>query len=179
MRWKVGAERPLYVDDWLDIRVADVELPDGQHLEHRLVRTKPGAGAVAINRDRNVLLLWRHRFITDTWGWEIPIGRIEEGESAVDAAAREFEEETGWRPGPLRPLIYVQPTPGLTTSEHHIFRADEATYIGEATDKSEADQVAWLPLAELRALIGKAEITSGTTIAALLYLLSDPSLSGQ
>jgi hypothetical protein len=28
----------------------------------------------------------------------------------------------------------------------------------------------------LRALIGKAEITSGTTIAALLYLLSEPSL---
>lgn len=178
MKWKVGPERPLYVDDWLDIRIADVELPDGQHLEHRLVRTKPGAGAVAINRDQHVLLLWRHRFITDRWGWEIPIGRIEEGESPVDAAAREFEEETGWRTGPLRPLIYVQPTPGLSSSEHHIFRADEATYIGEAADKSEAERVAWLPLADLRALIDKKEITSGTTIAALLYLLSGPSLPG-
>lgn len=178
MEWKVGSERPLYVDDWLDIRVADVELPDGQHLEHRLVRTKPGAGAVVINGDQQVLLLWRHRFITGTWGWEIPIGRIEEGESPIDAAAREFEEETGWRPGQLRPLIYVQPTPGLSTSEHHIFRADEATYIGEAADKSEAERVDWLRLADLRALIGKAEITSGTTIAALLYVLSEPSLPG-
>jgi 8-oxo-dGTP pyrophosphatase MutT (NUDIX family) len=176
MEWKVGPERPLYVDEWLDIRVADVELPDGQHLEHRLVHTRPGAGAVAINGDQKVLLLWRHRFITRTWGWEIPIGRIEEGESAVDAAAREFEEETGWRPGPLRHLIRVQPTPGLSTSEHHIFRADEATYIGEAVDKSEAERVAWVPLSELRARIEKEEITSGTTIAALLYLLSEPSL---
>jgi len=48
----------------------------------------------------------------NTWGWEIPIGRIEEHETPADAAAREFEEETGWRPGPLRHLINVQPTPG-------------------------------------------------------------------
>lgn len=175
MEWKVRSERPLYVDDWLDIRVADVELPDGQHLQHRLLRMKPGAGVVATNRNQSVLLLWRHRFITSTWGWEIPIGRIEVGESPVNAAAREFEEETGWRPGPLRPLVYAQPMPGLSTSEQHIFRADEATYIGEATDKFAAERVAWLPLAEVRALIGKAEITSGITIAALLYLISEPT----
>jgi 8-oxo-dGTP pyrophosphatase MutT (NUDIX family) len=174
MEWKVGPERSLYVDDWLDVRVADVELPDGQHLEHRLVRTRAGAGAVVINRNCHVLLLWRHRFITRTWGWEIPIGRIEEGESAVAAAARECEEETGWRPGSLRPLIYVQPTPGLSTSEHHIFQASEATYVGEA-DSSEAERVDWVPLADVRALIEKAEITSGTTIAALLYVLGGPS----
>jgi 8-oxo-dGTP pyrophosphatase MutT (NUDIX family) len=174
MEWKVGQQRSLYVDDWLDVRVADVELPDGQHLQHRLVRTRPGAGVVAINRDQRVLLLWRHRFITSTWGWEIPMGGIEEGESHVDTAAREFEEETGWRPGPLHPLITVQPTPGLSTSRHHIFRADEATYIGEAADKSESDRVAWMPLADVRPLIKKGEMTSGTTIAALLYILSEP-----
>ncbi len=173
MEWKVGPQRSLYVDDWVDVRVADVELPDGQHLEHRLVHAKAGAGVVAINRDQ-VLLLWRHRFITSTWGWEIPMGRIEGCEPAIDAAAREFEEETGWRPGPLHPLIYVQPTPGLSTSEHHIYRADEATYIGEAADKCEADRVAWVPLADVRALIEKGKMTSGTTIAALLYVLSEP-----
>lgn len=178
MKWKIGPERELYADDRLKVCAADVELPDGQHLEHRLVRTSPGAGVVAINSDQQVLLLWRHRFITDTWGWEIPIGRIEDGESPADAAAREFEEETGWQPGPLRPLICVRPTPGLSTSAHHIFRADKATYIGEAADKCEAEHVDWVPLAESRALIGKAEITSGTTIAALLYVLNEPSLAG-
>jgi 8-oxo-dGTP pyrophosphatase MutT (NUDIX family) len=177
MEWKVRQERSVYADNWLDVRIADVELPDGQHIEHRLVRTRPGAGAVAVN-DQRVLLLWRHRFITGTWGWEIPIGRIEEGETPAEAAAREFEEETGWRPGRLRPLIYVQPTPGLSSSQHRIFRADEATFIGEAADKSEAERVAWLPLGDLRALIEKEEITSGTTIAALLFLLSEPSLRG-
>ncbi len=178
MEWKISGERQLYLDHWLDIRAADVELPDGQHLEHRWVVTKPGAGVVAINRYQQVLLLWRHRFITGTWGWEIPIGGIEQGELAAHAAAREFEEETGWRPGPLRHLMCLRPTPGLSTSKHDIFLADEAIHIGERADKCEAERVEWVPLAETRALIEKAEITTGTTMAALLYLLSEPPLPG-
>jgi 8-oxo-dGTP pyrophosphatase MutT (NUDIX family) len=172
MEWRVVSERPLYTDDWLKIRIADVDLPDGTRLEHRLIRTHPGAGTVAIDPHQRVLLLWRHRFITKTWGWEIPIGRIEAGESPADAAKREFQEETGYRPGSLRPMLQVQPTPGLTTSVHHIFRADEATEIGPA-DRNESDRVAWIALADLRSLIDKGEITSGTTLAALLYLLCE------
>ena len=89
MRWIVHSEKPLYTDPWLDIRLADVELPDGRHLEHRLIRTLPGAGAVVTGQQNRVLLLWRHRFITDTWGWEIPVGRAEPGEDPAQAAARE------------------------------------------------------------------------------------------
>jgi hypothetical protein len=78
MKWKVISEQPLYHDEWLDIRLAALELPDGRHLAHRLIRTPPGAGAVDTNDDQRVLLIWRHRFITSTWGWEIPIGKIED-----------------------------------------------------------------------------------------------------
>ena len=42
MRWIVHSDKPLYNDPWLDIRFADVELPDGRHLEHRVIRTPPG-----------------------------------------------------------------------------------------------------------------------------------------
>ena len=44
------------------------------------------------------------RFISDTWGWEIPAGKVDPGETPAEAAARETEEETGWRPGPLTHL---------------------------------------------------------------------------
>jgi 8-oxo-dGTP pyrophosphatase MutT (NUDIX family) len=171
MEWRVVSEQTLYHDEWLDIRMADVELPDGRHLAHRLIHTPPGAGAVVTDDDQRVLLIWRHRFITGTWGWEIPIGKIEERETPAEAAAREFEEETGWQPGPLRPLISVQPTPGISNSEHHIYRADHATYVGEPADHIESARVAWIPLSDLRSLVDKGEITSGTTLAALLYIL--------
>lgn len=168
MRWTVRSEKQLYEDQWLDIRVADVELPGGRHLEHRLIRTPPGAGAVVVV-DGSVLLMWRHRFITDTNGWEIPIGEINPGEDPADAAARETEEETGWRPGPLRFLLRVEPTPGLSDSVHHIYAAREAKHIGQPEDDFESDRVGWVPLADVPSLIRRGEITSGTTIAALLY----------
>ncbi|MER5643253.1 NUDIX domain-containing protein [Streptosporangium sp. NPDC002524] len=173
MRWQVHSEKPLYTDPWLDVRVADVELPDGRHLDHRLIRTAPGAGAVVTDARHRVLLIWRHRFITDSWGWEIPIGGIEDGEEPIAAAAREAEEETGWRPGPLRPLLRVQPTNGISDSVHHIFRAHSATHIGPPTETWEAERVEWVPLTDIRGLVGKGDIVCGTSMAALLYALTE------
>ncbi len=172
MRWIVRSEKPLYSDPWLDIRVADVELPGGRHLEHRVIRTSPGAGAVVTDEGSRVLLLWRHRFITDTWGWEIPIGRAEPGEDLAAAAAREVEEETGWRPGPLTPLLRVEPTPGISTSVHHLYRARSATRIGAPEDDFESSRVEWVPLDTIRGLIDAGQVSSGTTLAALLYTLA-------
>jgi 8-oxo-dGTP pyrophosphatase MutT (NUDIX family) len=172
MRWIVRSEEPLYTDPWLDIRLADVELPDGRHLQHRVIRTPPGAGAVVTDQQRRVLLLWRHRFITDTWGWEIPLGKAEPGEDLAVAAAREAEEETGWRPGPLSPLLQIEPTPGISDSVHHLFRADSATQVGPPEDDFESSRIEWVPLETVPALISKGHISSGTTLAALLYTLA-------
>jgi len=172
MRWIVHSEKPLYNDPWLDIRLADVELPDGRHLQHRVIHTPPGAGAVVTDEHRRVLLLWRHRFITDTWGWEIPVGKAEPDEDLAAAAAREVEEETGWRPGPLRPLLRVEPTPGISSSVHHLYRADSATRIGAPEDDFESSRVEWVPLDTIAGLIAAGQISSGTTLAALLYTLA-------
>jgi 8-oxo-dGTP pyrophosphatase MutT (NUDIX family) len=178
MQWRVISERPLYTDPWLDIRLADVVLPDGRHLDHRVIRTVPGAGAVLVNDQHEVLLLWRHRFITDTWAYEIPMGGIDDGEDPATAAAREVEEETGWRPGPLRALIYVEPSNGLIDARHHIFTANSATYIGPPTEGIEADHATWIPLAKVRDLIAAGQIVGGTTIAALLYLVTESPCQG-
>jgi len=171
MRWEVRSEKPLYTDEWLDVRIADVELPDGRHLDHRLIRTRPGAGVVFL-RDDQVLLLWRHRFITDSWGYEIPLGKIEPGEEPAAGAAREFEEETGWRPGPLRYLLRVEPTPGLYDGVHHVYRADAATRIGPPEDPFESERIEWVPLADVPRLVAEGKISSGTTLAALLYAMT-------
>ena len=84
MRWTIHGERSLYDSEWVKLHLADVELPDGKRFEHHLIRAPmPATGVVVRDGTRGVLLLWRHRFITDTWGWEIPAGMVEQGETIV------------------------------------------------------------------------------------------------
>jgi len=166
--WRVHSERELYRDQWVDLRAADVELPDGRHLDHRFLRVQPGAGAVVLNDQGEALLLWRHRFITDAWNYEIPMGGVEAQEQPIEAAAREVEEETGWRPGPLRHLLYDEPMNGLLNARSHIFLAEAADYVGAPSEAFESDRVVWVPLAKVVDLISGRQIIHGTTVAALL-----------
>lgn len=161
-------ERELYRDQWVDLRAADVELPDGRHLDHRFLRVPPGAGAVVLNDRDQALLIWRHRFITGAWNYEIPMGGVETGEQPIEAAAREVEEETGWRPGPLRHLLYDEPMNGLLNACNHIFLAEEAEYLGAPSEAFESDRIAWVPLIKIPELVAGRQIIHGSTIAALL-----------
>ena len=168
MKWHVHSERQLYHDQWIDLRCAEVELDDGRRLDHRFINVQAGAGAVVLNAHDEVQLLWRHRFITDAWNYEIPMGAIEPGEDPMTAAARETEEETGWRPGPMRFLLYDEPMNGLLNTCNHIYLAEAATYIGPAKEGFESDRVEWVPLAKLPDLIRDRQVIGGTTIATLL-----------
>lgn len=169
MRWTVHGERTLYDSSWIRLALVDVEIPDGERFEHHVVRMPAPAAGVVVHDDRGVLLLWRHRFITDVWGWEIPAGRIELDETPEEAAAREAEEETGWRPGPLRPLVRFRPSGGSSDQWFHIFVADEATHVGDPTDVTEASELRWHTPDEARALITGGEVTDGLSLTALSY----------
>ena len=172
MRWTVHGERPLYESDWISVTLADVELPDGRRFDHHVVRIPQEAAALVVHdRGRGVLLLHRHRFVVDAWGWEIPGGRIDEGETPAQAAEREALEETGWRTGPVRKLFSYHPASGLSDQHFHVFLADGATY-ERGADLVETDRVEWVPLDRLRGLIDGGEITDGFSLTALLWFLA-------
>jgi 8-oxo-dGDP phosphatase len=172
MQWTIHGRRSIYESPWVSLDLVDVELPDGQRFEQHVVRMARPVAAAAVLRDPGeVLLIWRHRHVTGAWGWEIPMGRVEEGESPERAAAREVEEETGWRPGPLCLLVASQPSNGSVNSVHYLFRADGASHAGPPADRTEADRIEWIPLAGIPRLIDEGAIVSGPTLIALLYLL--------
>jgi 8-oxo-dGTP pyrophosphatase MutT (NUDIX family) len=173
VRWTVHGERSLYESSWVNLRLVDVELPDGNRFEHHVVRTPYEAtGAVVTDPARGVLLLWRHRFITDTWGWEIPAGHIDAGESPAEAAGREVREETGWAAGPLRHLITYNPMNGLADKRFHLFVADGATRVGEPTDANEAERIEWIAVDDVRRMARSGEVQDGLSLTALLYALA-------
>jgi 8-oxo-dGTP pyrophosphatase MutT (NUDIX family) len=154
----------------MNLALVDVEIPGGERFEHHVIRASAGAaGTVVHDPERGVLLLWRHRFTTDTWGWEVPAGRIDPGETAVEAATRESVEETGWRPGPLRHLLTFHPNNGQSDLAFHLFLASGATYEGEPLDRAEAERIEWLPLPAVRAALRNGQVLDGLSLAALLY----------
>ena len=173
MRWTVHGERPIYESDWINLVLTDVEIPGGERFDHHVVRMpNQAAGTVVFDPGRGVLLLWRHRFVTDTWGWEIPAGRIDPGETPIEAAARETLEETGWQAGPLRPLVWYQPQNGVSDQVFHLFLADGATHVGAPTDPGEAERVEWVSVDRVRRLARTEEILDGLSLTAILYALA-------
>jgi 8-oxo-dGTP pyrophosphatase MutT (NUDIX family) len=168
--WHNLGERTVYENRWVSVNMADVELPDGRHLDHTVIRLRPVAVATVVNEANEVLLLWRHRFITDAWGWELPSGGTGDGEDPATAAAREFEEETGWRPGPMQLLLAVDPMPGISTSHHRVYWSDQAERVGEPRDGFESARREWVPLEKVPELITRGEIRSANAVAALLML---------
>lgn len=173
MRWTVHGERWLYESDWVGLSLVDVELPSGARFEHHVVRMPAHAsGVVVSDPERGVLLLWRHRFTTDTWGWEIPAGRVDDGEPPEDAGRRETLEETGWEPGPLRPITSYFPHNGTSDATFHLFRADGAEHRGEPTDPDEAERVEWLTWEQVRQELAAGHVGDGLSLTALLWVLA-------
>jgi len=173
MRWTVHGERRVYESNWMSVALVDVELPDGERFEHHVLRMPaPAAGTVVTDPARGVLLLWRHRFITDTWGWEIPAGRVDDGETPEQAAERETVEETGWRPSGLEHLTTYHPHNGTSDATFALFIARGARHEGDPVDTHEAERIEWLPWDAVRREIAAGRIRDGLSLTALLWVLA-------
>lgn len=170
--WLNRGDTDVYSCPWLSLVTADVLLPDGTHIDHHVVRMPlPAAGTIIVD-DGRVLLLYRHRFITDTWGWEIPAGAVDPGESAAAAAIREASEETGWEPATVEPVCRFYPANGVLDQEFNIFWSNDAVHRGEPTDHNEATRVAWHPIPDVRNMLKTGEISDGLSFGGLGYALA-------
>jgi 8-oxo-dGTP pyrophosphatase MutT (NUDIX family) len=137
-----------------------------------VVRLHRAAAIALLNEQDRVLLVWRHRFVPDRWGWELPGGLVDADEDLVDAACRELEEETGYRAGRVEHLVSFQPMAGTVDSEHAVFVGHEPQRVSEATDENEVTRIEWVPLVSVPGLIASGDIWNAGTLVALLGLLA-------
>jgi 8-oxo-dGTP pyrophosphatase MutT (NUDIX family) len=168
-RWTIHGERLVDENPHIRLSVASVELPDGKRFDQYVFRMPRCAmTAVLDDRGQNILLIWRHRFIIDQWDWEVPGGYADPGEDGLATAAREVEEETGWRPRNLRFLLTFQPAIGSADAPQDLYIAYGADLVGYP-EGDEAESVRWVPLAEAQQMIASGQILGASTVIAVTY----------
>jgi len=172
-RWTVHGER--LVDDTRRLRlsIAQVELPDGVCFEQYVLRMPKAAMMVLLDdAGQRVLMIWRHRFVPDRWTWELPGGYVDPDEDPAVTAAREVQEETGWRPRGMRLLTRFQPLAGSADFENLVFLGEGAEDTGRPADINEAARVEWIGLNSVRDRIARGEIIGAGTQIGLLHALA-------
>ncbi|MFB8008319.1 NUDIX hydrolase [Nocardia sp. NPDC056000] len=171
-QWNILGERLVDENRHIRLSTVDVELPDGVRFTQYVARMPRCAMTLVLNENREALLMYRHRFIIDQWVWELPGGYVDHAEDVAVAAAREVEEETGWRPRTIEHLVTYQPSIGTLDQPQEIYLARGADLTDTAPDINEAEDVRWIPLAEAAAMIDRGEIVGAATVVAIYRALS-------
>jgi 8-oxo-dGTP pyrophosphatase MutT (NUDIX family) len=166
-RWRTFGERVIYGNPWVWLGQVDVELPSGERHWLHVIRLHRAAIMILLDDQDQVLMLWRHRFVPDRWGWELPSGLVDADEEPEEAAVRELEEETGYRAGHVEHLVTFRPMPGMVDAEHFAFIGRNPERVGDPTDVSEAARVEWVPLESVPGMIDAGNIWDAGSLVAL------------
>jgi ADP-ribose pyrophosphatase len=132
--------------------------------------------------DGDVILVEQYRVPLGQRCLELPAGLVgdeEEGESVELSAARELEEETGYRPDHVEPLGYFHSSPGMVSEGFTLVRATGLTKVSDGGGVPGEDiTVHRTPLAGIVDFIA-AKRAEGLAIDVRLLLLLGPSILAQ
>lgn len=167
---KINSNR-IYSGKILNVDVDEVELPNGEKSVRECVRHCGGA-AVILEKDGKILLVKQFRYLYNKAVYEIPAGKLEAGEDPYTGAARELEEETGYR-AKLKKEFEMYPSPGYTDEVIHVFRALSYEYVGQKLDEDEFLNCEFLSIGQIDKMIESGEICDGKTLAAFYKFKSD------
>jgi ADP-ribose pyrophosphatase len=124
--------------------------------------------------DGRVVIVRQYRAPLDRELWEFPAGRLDEGESAEDAARRECEEEIGLVPHHIERVRGLYPAPGFCDEELIFFRvSDLRRPPSDSPHKPDDDEditTAIVSIAEARAMLERGEIVDLKTAYALTLI---------
>ena len=175
--WKTKSRKTVYENDWLRMWEDQVEKPNGELGIYGYVEQKAVGGTfiVPVDERGNIYLIKLARYTTNYLGWEVPAGSTEYGETILEAAQRELEEELGMRAQTVK-LINPKPifgAPGLTNAVFNIVLAKELSKI--KTNKQYEEGILKtraFSQTQVLDMIRNGEILDGPTILAV-YLVLD------
>ncbi len=162
--------RRIYNGKILDLRVDRVAIPGKGEAIREVVEFHGGAVIVALDEIRRVLLIRQYRYAVGRELLELPAGILEPDEPPEVCAARELEEETGYRAERIERLCSFYTTPGGTNEMLHVFLAQGLTPGRPRPEMDERIEVMSVPLEKALSMVERGEIVDGKTLIGLLML---------
>jgi ADP-ribose pyrophosphatase len=154
-----------------NVIVDDVEYPSGNKSVREVAEHIGGGVAMAVFPNRDVLMIYQHRYPFDKFIWELPAGKLNPGEDPMHCAQRELEEETGYTAGHWKHLSSIYTTPGFCSEVLHIYLATGLKEVagGRRLEEGELSMtMKRIPLDEAIRMIERGEIVDAKTIAGIL-----------
>lgn len=158
----------IYEGKILNLRLDSVELPDRKYSKREIVE-HVDSSAIVLVKDGKLLLTKHYRNTVDDIIYEIPAGMIEVGETPIDAASRELEEETGYISDDIELIYSLCSSPGYSTEKIYFFKANPPFDIG---NKIENLEIEFIDLERVEKLIYDLEIIDMKTVIAY-YIAKD------
>jgi len=149
--------------------------PGGVENERDVIRHNGSVVILALDNSKSkkdpwVVMERQYRHAANQFLWELPAGKIEAGEDALEGAKRELAEETGYRAKKWKPLVEYYASPGFLGEAFKVFVAEGLEAGDAAPEEDEKIELRLVKLSELLEMIEKGAIHDGKTLtSALLY----------
>ena len=166
-------ETPLDSEQVFDGRLLKVyrdrvRLPDGATAVREYIRHPGAVAIVALFDDGRVLLERQFRYPHGRDFIEVPAGKLERDEPALETAKRELLEETGYTAKEWRRIGVIHTAIAYTDEAIELFSAKRLEHVGRKLDAGEFLETLIVPFDEALAMIRDGRITDAKTVAALL-----------
>jgi ADP-ribose pyrophosphatase len=141
--------------------------PGGFEIKRAIVRHGGSAVMMPVDERGRILLVRQYRLPARQYLWELPAGRVDKGETLLQAARRELAEETGYRAKKWKKIAEFYPSPGFLAEKMTIFLATGLT-AGPATPmEDERIETRWFTPGELRKWVKAGKIKDAKTMIGL------------
>jgi ADP-ribose pyrophosphatase len=165
------ATRKIFEGRRINLRVDTVVLPSGRETTREIAHYPNSVGIVPLDENKNVILVRQYRHAVGKMLLEIPAGGMEAGESPLQSALRELEEETGYTAAKMEQIGGIYAAPGYSTEFLHLYLATELKPGPSRNDEDEAIEVVPVPLNDIPQMIRSGELCDGKSVVGLLSLL--------